>query len=100
MSEKIPMIYKAISKAMKEVGAVGKDATNTFDKYKYRSIEAVYNSLQPALYNNGVFFVPTVLESEETEVKTAAGKMNTRIYLKVQYDIYAEDGSSIRCVVH
>ena len=34
-----PMIYKAITEVMKDVGAIGKDKTNTQQGWKFRGID-------------------------------------------------------------
>lgn len=92
-------IYKAISDVLKDVGAVGKDGKNTFDKYNYRSIDAVMNAMHPAMANHGVFVSPEVLEMTREERQSANG--NTLIYsmAKVRYTFFAEDGSSVTATV-
>ena len=42
-------IYEAISRCMEEIGAVGKDAVNKQQGFKYRGIDAVMNAINPAL---------------------------------------------------
>ena len=91
-------IYELIPKIMNDIGSIGKDATNDFDKYKFRSIDAVYNALQPALSRNGVFIIPRVLESHETTGKTKSGGDNIRVKVKVEYEICASDGSSVKSI--
>ena len=38
-------IYEAISRCMEEIGAVGKDAVNKQQGFKYRGIDAVMNAI-------------------------------------------------------
>ena len=45
-------IYEAISRCMEEIGAVGKDAVNKHQGFKYRGIDAVRNAINPALVKN------------------------------------------------
>lgn len=97
---KTPLIYERISKVMQDVGSVGKDKKNTHDKYQYRSIDAVYNALQPILSKHSVFFAPTVLNCEENNVKTKSGASQVRVVLTVKYTIYTTDGSSVETVVY
>lgn len=92
-------IFTLIPKVMAEVGAIGKSGYNQHDKYRFRSIDDVYNALQPALHKNGVFFVPNVLESKEEHIQSNSGKDMLRIKLKVRYDVYADDGSNFQTVV-
>lgn len=89
------LIYQLIPKVMQEVGAIGKSGFNSFDKYKFRSIEDIYNALQPALSKNGIFIVPRVLDSKENTVQTKAGADQVRVKVKVEYQVCASDGSSI-----
>ena len=92
-------IYELIPIVMEQVGAIPKKGENTFDNYKFRSIDDVYNSLQPVLAKNKVFFIPTVLESQEEKIQSSKGKVQQRVILKVQYKIYTTDGSFIECTV-
>lgn len=92
-------IYGAIAKVMQDVGIVGKNDSNDYDKYKYRGIDAVMNALNPAMVKNKVFVTPTVLDSQREE---RAGKNGTTMMytvLTVKYTFYTEDGSSVECVV-
>jgi hypothetical protein len=92
-------IYAQMSKVMSEVRAIGKNGKNADDDYTFRRIDDVYNALQPVLAKNGVFFVPSVLES--TEEKIGSGKKaQVRVKLKVQYKIFADDGSAIEAIVY
>lgn len=92
-------IFGLIPKVMAEVGPIKKDGFNSFDKYKFRSVDDVYNKLQPVLSKHGVFFVPEVLESTEEKFSSQKGTSQVRIKLKVKYHIFADDGSTICSVV-
>ena len=83
---------------MEEIGAVGKDAVNKQQGFKYRGIDAVMNAINPALVKNHVFIVPEVLEQQRQERVTNKG--GTLIYsiCKIKYTFYAEDGSSIEAI--
>ena len=91
-------IYKAIVNTMKDIGVVGKGDSNDFDHYKYRGIDAFMNALNPAMIKNGIFVVPTVLDTTREERQ---GKSQVMMYtvLTVKYTFYADDGSSIDVVV-
>lgn len=92
-------IYKAISQVMKDVGIVGKNDTNDFDHYKFRGIDAVMNALNPAMIKNGIFVVPTVLESKREERQGKNGTLMMYSIITVKYTFYAEDGSFVESVV-
>lgn len=92
-------IFSQIPKAMAKIGAIGKSGWNEHSKYKFRSIDDMYNKLQPVLAEIGVFFTPQVLESHEDKFQNAKGTNQVRIRLRVKYLIYADDGSSIETIV-
>lgn len=91
-------IYEAISNCMEEIGAVGKDAVNKQQGFKYRGIDAVMNAINPALVKNHVFIVPEVLEQQRQERTTNKGTSLIYSICRIRYTFYAEDGSSIEAV--
>lgn len=92
-------IYTAIAEVLQDVGVVGKDATNTFDRYKYRSIDAVMNAMHPAMAKHGVFVTPEVLEVTQDERNSKDGKAMIYSVAKVKYTFYTKDGSSVSATV-
>lgn len=92
-------IYKAISATMKDIGVVGKGDSNDFDHYKYRGIDAVMNALNPAMIKNGIFVTPTVIDSKREERQGKNGTLMMYSVITVKYTFYADDGSSVECVV-
>lgn len=91
-------IYEAISRCMEEIGAVGKDAVNKQQGFKYRGIDAVMNAINPALVKNHVFIVPKVLDQQRQERTTNKGSVLIYSICRIKYTFYAEDGSSIEAV--
>lgn len=90
-----PKVYDAICGVMKDIGAVGKNQENKFQRYRFRGIDDVYNALQPAMTKNHLIIVPKVLESK-TETVQLGGKPALHVKLNVQYDfICAQDGSGV-----
>ena len=81
-------IYGAIAKVMQDVGIVGKNDSNDYDKYKYRGIDAVMNALNPAMVKNKVFVAPTVLDAQREE--RTGNKGTTMMYtdLTLKYTLY------------
>lgn len=92
-------IYKAISGVIADIGAVGKDGMNVQQKYKFRSIDDVYNVLNPALAKNKVFIVPEILEERREVKQMKSGAECTFVICKIKYTFYAEDGSFIEAIV-
>ena len=91
-------IYEAISRCMEEIGAVGKDAVNKQQGFKYRGIDAVMNAINPALVRNHVFIVPEVLDQQRQERTTNKGAVLIYSICRIKYTFYAEDGSYIEAV--
>lgn len=92
-------IYEAISNVMADIGAVGKNNTNQFDKYKFRGIDDVMNALYPAMVKNHVFVTPEVLEAQREERASKDGKTMMYTILTIKYTFYTDDGSSVNCTV-
>ncbi len=91
-------IYEAISRCMEEIGAVGKDAENEQQHFKYRGIDAVMNAINPVLTKNHVFIVPEVLEQRREERTKKSGGALIYSICRIKYTFYAEDGSFIEAV--
>lgn len=111
-AENMPQIFPLIGKAMREIGAVGKDSVNQTQGFKYRGIDAVYNALNPVMAKYGLFIVPEILEQNREErttvkkvwdndTKSRIDKASTLIWsiLKIRFTMYAPDGSSVSAVV-
>ena len=92
-------IYSAICQTMNDIGAVTKTDFNTYDKYKFRGIDAVMNALNPAMRKNGIFVVPTVLEHHQEERQSKKGDVLIYTTCKVKYTFYADDGSYLDAIV-
>jgi len=93
------LIHEALADIMKAVPNITKDRQNQQQGFKYRGIDDVYAAVHPLFVEHGVFSVPCV-ESERSEDRVS-GKGNALIYrvLKIRYDFFARDGSSISATV-
>ena len=96
MSE--PKIYAALCGVMEDIGVVGKDATNSSQGFKYRSVDAVMNALNPAMIKHKVFCTPEVLEQSREERKSSRGGMLIYSICKMRYRFYTVDGSFVEAV--
>lgn len=97
--QKAPLIFSKMAAMMKDVQKIRKDRENVGQKYKFRGIDDVYNSLHETFAKHGVFTVPVVLESRHEERKSkSGGVLIYRIYT-IKYVFYAEDGSSVEAIV-
>lgn len=96
----VPMIYSALAGVIADVGAVAKDKINKQQGFKFRSIDDVYNALHPALAKNKVVIVPRILERTcEVVGKTQKGTDMIKVVCKIQFNFYAEDGSTVESVI-
>ena len=89
-------VYKAIAAVMGDLAkqGIGKNETNTFDKYKFRGIDSVYNALAPLLSKHGLLILPRVLERYSEERSSGNGKALFYITVAAEFDfVAAEDGS-------
>ena len=98
-ADKTPQIYGLIGKAMREIGAVGKDSINKTQGFKYRGIDAVYNALNPVMAKYGLFIVPEVLEQTREERTNKGGTNLLYSILKIRFTMYAPDGSNVSSVI-
>lgn len=97
-------IYPAMIEAMREVGAVAKlgeyrERDGGPVQYRFRGVDAVVNAAGPAFRKAGIIPVPTVVEAERTPGTTKQGGSKMTTVLRVRYDFFAADGSSIAAVV-
>lgn len=95
---KTPMIYRAISEVMNDIGAVGKNQRNTTQGFMFRGIDAVMNAISPALIKHKVFVVPEILEQIREERTSSKGTQLIYSICKIKYTFYAEDGSSVYAI--
>lgn len=95
----VPQIYQAIVGVMQDIGAIEKTRTNEYDRYKFRGIDDVYNSLQRALVKNGVVITPELQEIIQMDRNNKKGEpmLYTRVTVKYQVAC-AADGSIITVV--
>lgn len=85
---------------MSEVGAVGKTRRNTMGSgYNFRGIDDMYNALQSAMINHGVFTVPQVVAERSEERRSNNGGNLIYRVLTIKYIFYCEDGSSVETMV-
>ena len=91
-----PAVYSAIASVMGDLAKVGigKDQVNSFDKYKFRGIDDVYNALAPLLSKHGLVILPRCLERQSIERSSNKGQALYYVTVDVEFDFIAtEDGS-------
>jgi hypothetical protein len=95
-----PAVYAAIAAVMGDLAKTGisKDQTNTFDKYKFRGIDDVYNTLAPLLARHGLLILPRVLERHSEERASKDGKAMFYITVAVEFDFVASADGSVHTI--
>lgn len=89
-------VYKTINAVQADLAkaGIGKDSTNTFDNYKFRGIDAVYNALAPLLAKHGLCILPRMLTRTVDERTSAKGGALFYVTVEAEFDfVCAEDGS-------
>lgn len=89
-------VYKAINAVQKDLASsgIGKNQVNTFDKYKFRGIDDVYNALAPLLAKHGLLIMPRIISRDVVERESQKGGALFYVTVDAEFDfIAAEDGS-------
>jgi len=95
-------VFKALSKVQADLAKKGisKGDYNDYDKYKFRGIDAVLNTLAPILAEHGVMLLPSVVESEIRTIQTAKGTAMNHCKVKMEFTFYDEEGDSVTKAFH
>lgn len=91
-------VYELISLVQADLAKEGisKSQTNKFDKYNFRGIDDVYNSLSPLMAKHGLVCVPFVVSSPITKDKaTKSGGSDFLTTIEVEYRLYAPNGQMV-----
>ena len=89
-------VYKAINAVQAELATTGivKTQTNTFDGYKFRGIDDIYNALAPLLAKHGLCILPRMLTRTVVERESKDKKALFYVTVEAEFDFVAvEDGS-------
>lgn len=93
----MPQVYKAIAAVQGELAkdGIGKTSENTFDRYKFRGIDAVYNALAPLLAKHGLCVLPRIIERDCQERTSRKGEPMFYVTVTAEFDfVAANDGST------
>lgn len=96
MTSEVGKVYQVMNEVQKELVRVGisKNDTNTFDRYKFRGIDAVYNTVSPILAAKGLLILQRVLDLNTIERQSSKGGALYFSTVNVEFDLVAaEDGS-------
>lgn len=89
-------VYKAINAVQTDLAkeGIGKTQTNTFDNYKFRGIDDIYNALSPLLAKHGLCILPRVLSRICEERTSKKGDALFYVTVDVEFDFVAADDAS------
>lgn len=96
-------VYKTISNVAKELAETGikKESENKQQGFMFRSIDAVYNALAPALVKHGLLILPRMINRTATERVTQRGGVLIYVTVKAEFDfISTKDGSKHTVVTY
>ncbi|MBU8921810.1 MAG: ERF family protein [Bacteroidales bacterium] len=101
MSEQTtPLIHAQMCKIQRDADGLTKGQQNQQQGFKYRGIDDAYNYLHDIFAKHDVFTVPRVTNMEREERLSKAGSVLMYTMLTVEYDFFANDGSSVTtCVI-
>jgi hypothetical protein len=90
-----PLIYERIAAIMAEVPAIGKNNQNQEQRYRFRGIDDVYNSLHPLFVKHQVFTTSEILNKNREVWTNKNGTIMIEFTLQVKYRFTTIDGSLI-----
>lgn len=85
-------VHQAVLDVMAAVGAVGKGSQQ--QNFTFRGIDAVLNSVSPAMRDHGITVYPAKVEHRRSEKAFSGGNKGAQIDLIVDYVFTGPDGSS------
>lgn len=93
-------IYAQMNSIMSKIGHIEKSRTNSTQGsgYKFRGIDDILEAAQKLLVEYKVFCAPKVIDHLREERQSKSGGNLIYTVLKMQYDFYTDDGSSVSCV--
>jgi len=89
-------VYEAINNVQKDLSkiGIGKDSFNSGQQFKFRGIDAVYNTLSPLLSEHGLCILPRMISRQCDERTNTKGTLLLYVTVEAEFDLVsAEDGS-------
>lgn len=90
-----PLIYTALAKANRMIGAIGKEQYNQGQKFKFRGIDDVYNELHPVLAECDIFIITRVEKVDVQSFPKDKGGLITYTRATIHHQFTTTDGSSV-----
>lgn len=90
-------IYIRLGRIMEEVSPISKDRENSQQRFKFRGIEDVMNSLHELFKKHGVVIATEIVNHEYHDIETKSGSKGYHHLSRVAFDLVCcADGSSHR----
>lgn len=92
-------IYQDLNEVMRSIGAIGKNSTNDFHRYKYRSADDMINAINPVMARVGLITIPNEMSRVREERKNKKGEDMIFTLVTMSYKFVSTDGSSETAIV-
>lgn len=91
-------VIQALNAVMNDVQSIAKRDRNSEQNFNFRGIDAVINTVGPALRQHGVIVVPQVEDFTAESYTTKRGTAMRNVTVKVRWVFHGPDGDSIEAV--
>jgi hypothetical protein len=90
--QRSPNVFEAWHAVMTDVSSIAKSDRNDQQKFNFRGIDAVMQSVGPALRAHGVFIIPTGTEMRTETYSTKSGTTMRNVTVTMQFRVYGPAG--------
>lgn len=89
-----PTVHEAWSAVMDEVQSISKESRNEAQKFNFRGIDAVMNTVGPVLRKHGVIVVPVGAKHDSERYTTKSGGQMVNRTVEMGYQVFGPRGDS------
>lgn len=94
-TKEVGRIYTVLPAITNRIGAIDKNKKNLHQNYNYRSIDDIYNALNPLFGEYEVFVSSQIIKDTREERKSKEGGLLLYTILTIEFTFWASDGSHI-----
>lgn len=94
MTDAAPTAIEAFSAVMADVQSIAKGDRNIEQNFSFRGIDAVMNTVGPALREHGVVIIPEALEIASERYQSSTGTGMKGVTVRMKYTVYGPAGDS------
>jgi len=92
--DSVPKVFKALVAINRDIEAIGKNRRNQDQKYSFRGIDDIFNTLHELFAKHGVTSRPVVLQRQQGDRTTKSGSSMIHVALEVEFWLTDEDGAT------